>query len=407
MRPGRWVGAISCILAGSLFLGLAQGAEKISNCVLCHEKVTAGIVKEWKACKMSDAMDCDDCHGAAHSSATDPERAKLPTPEQCKSCHETQFQQYSEGKHALAWVAMEAMPTTGFQPHPFIEGLKGCGGCHRIGLRTVKSDQAYRYGMACSSCHTRHRFSKAEAQSPQACRMCHMGFDHPQWEMWSSSKHGAIYFTDPTSGRAPTCQACHLEDGNHRTMTAWGFLALRLPEPDQEWMNYRLTILKGLQVLDPEGKPTPRLDVVKAGKVARLTAEEWQKERDRMLRTCGRCHSSNFARTNLENADAMIKEADRFLAKGIDLVAGLYQEGIIQPQPGKLPYPDLLTFYEAMTPIEQRLYVMFMEHRMRAFQGAFHNNPDYVTWYGLAELKKDIVEISREAHRMRLEKKTK
>lgn len=46
------------------------------------------------------------------------------------------------------------------------------------------------------------------------------------------------------------------------------------------------------------------------------------------------------------------------------------------------------------------LYVMFLEHRMRAFQGAFHMNPDYVTWYGLGEMKKDLVEIKHEAERM-------
>jgi len=395
---------LSCFVMSWLSLGSALGAEQRSNCILCHEKVTSGIVKEWAGSKMSDSMDCQDCHGSAHKSAQDAKKAELPTPDHCGSCHATQYKQYADGKHALAWVAMEAMPTTGFQPHPYIEGLKGCGGCHRIGLRDAKSRRDYRYGMACISCHTRHKFSKAEAQSPQACRMCHMGFDHPQWEMWSSSKHGAIHFADPASGRAPTCQTCHLEDGNHRVMTAWGFLALRLPEPDAEWMGYRATILKGLQVLDPAGNPTPRLEVVKAGKVARLSAEEWQAERDRMLKTCNRCHSSQFARLNLENADAMIKEADRLMAKGIDLVAGLYQEGIIQPQPGKLAYPDVLTFYEAITPIEQKLYVMFLEHRMRTFQGAFHNNPDYVTWYGLAELKKDVVEMTRDAHEMRRQK---
>ena len=37
---------------------------------------------------------------------------------------------------------------------------------------------------------------------------------------------------------------------------------------------------------------------------------------------------------------------------------------------------------------------------MRAFQGAFHMNPDYVTWYGLAEMKKDLVEIRQEAGHM-------
>jgi len=405
MKAKRWVGGLFCFFVCSLLVGPATGAEKKSDCVICHEKVTGRIVQEFGTSKMAASLDCPSCHGSAHNSTENPQKAQMPTPELCGTCHETQLKQYSDGKHALAWVAMEAMPTTGFMPHPYIEGLKGCGGCHRVGLRPVTSDQAYRYGMACISCHTRHKFSKAEAQSPQACRMCHMGFDHPQYEMWTSSKHGTIYATDPMSGRAPTCQTCHMGEGNHRVMTAWGFLALRLPEPDSEWMGYRTTILKGLQVLDPKGNPTPRLEVVKAGKVCRLSMEEWQEERNSMLATCWKCHSRRFARTNLQNADSMIKEADRLMAQGINLVAGLYEEGIIQPQPGKLPYPDILTFYETITPIEQKLYIMFMEHRMRTFQGAFHNNPDYVTWYGLAELKKDIVDMTRDAQEMRARKK--
>jgi hypothetical protein len=96
----------------------------------------------------------------------------------------------------------------------------------------------------------------------------------------------------------------------------------------------------------------------------------------------------------------MIKEADKLMAEAIEIVADLYAKGIIKPEAGKAAYPDLLTFYDAITPIEQTLYVMFLEHRMRAFQGAFHMNPDYTTWYGLAEMKKDLVEIKHEAKRM-------
>jgi len=40
-------------------------------------------------------------------------------------------------------------------------------------------------------------------------------------------------------------------------------------------------------------------------------------------------------------------------------------------------FPDLLTFHDAPTVIEQKLFVIAMEHRMRTFQGTFHNNPDY------------------------------
>ena len=390
----------------AMITGVAVSAAAAeTDCVGCHEKVSPGIVKDFATSAMSDSLSCATCHGEDHTGNGDADKAKLPTPETCKGCHKEKYDQYAAGKHALGWVAMTAMPTNSLQPHPYIEGLKGCGGCHKVGLRGEDTKEYYRYGMACDSCHTRHRFSVEEAQRPEACRTCHMGFDHPQWEMWSSSKHGVIYQTEGDTGRAPKCQTCHMPDGDHNVMTSWGFLAVRLPEPDEEWMGYRATILKALQVLDPEGNPTPRLEVVKAGKLARLTAEEWQAERDKMIGICSQCHSGTFARENLKNADAMIKEADKLMAEAIEIVAALYRDGIITPPEGKEAYPDLLTFYDASTPIEQELYVMFLEHRMRAFQGAFHMNPDYVTWYGFAEMKKDLVFIRSEAERMRGEAK--
>jgi len=387
-------------LFGALALPVAAAATE-SVCIDCHKEVTPNIVRDFLSGAMGKSgTDCSDCHGSGHQKADDVAAVQLPTEKTCQKCHEIQHDQYMAGKHAASWIAMSAMPKTGFQPHAYIQGLKGCGGCHKIGVRSEEERAGSRYGSPCDSCHTRHKFSKEEAKRPEACRTCHMGFDHPQWEMWSGSKHGVIYQTEGDSGRAPTCQTCHMGEGDHRVMTSWGFLALRLPENDAEWMGYRATILKGLHVLDPEGNPTPRLDVVKAGKVARLTREEWQAERDKMIATCSKCHSKSYVQTNLHNADAMIKEADKLMAEAIEIVVDLYKRGIIQPEAGKAAYPDLLTFYDTMTPIEQTLYVMFLEHRMRAFQGAFHMNPDYVTWYGLAEMKKDLVEIKHEAQGM-------
>jgi len=368
-----------------------------SKCVKCHTQVTPNIVRDHMAGKMSgEGVDCSDCHGSKHISASDVANVSLPTEETCAECHEEQHGQYSNGKHALAWVAMDAMPRTGLQPHSYIQGNKGCGGCHKIGVRgpDAKKDS---YGTPCDSCHTRHKFSKAEAKRPEACRTCHMGFDHAQWEMWSSSKHGVIYSIEGDTGRAPTCQTCHMDEGNHENMTSWGFLALRLPEKDAEWMGYRATILKGLRILDMKGEPTARLDVIKAGKVARLTEGEWQKHRDKMITTCTKCHSKKYATTNLEAADAMIKEADKLMAEAITIVADLYDKKILVPAKGEVPYPDLLTFYGADSSIEQTLYVMFLKHRNRTFQGAFHMNPDYVTWYGFAAMSKDLVDIKAKA----------
>ena len=253
---------------------------------------------------------------------------------------------------------------------------------------------------SCDACHTRHTFSKKEAQQPQACQTCHMGFDHPQWEMYSASKHGVRALlkqtgTLPKETPAPTCQTCHMQKGDHGVDTAWGFLAVRLPMPeDKQWAADRATILQALGVLDPEGKPTARLEVVKAANVAKLTQEDWQKQRDKMLQTCNQCHSGNFAKQQLEQGDHMIQEADRLMAEAIRIVAGLYKDGLLpKPQSYAHAFPDLLTFHDAPTVIEQKLFVMFLEHRMRTFQGTFHANPDYALWYGWSEMQRDLTEI--------------
>ena len=136
---------------------------------------------------------------------------------------------------------------------------------------------------------------------------------------------------------------------------------MRLPMPeDKQWTDDRVTILQALGVLDPTGKPTG-LDVVKAADVASLTQESWQSESDKMLKICGDCHSSNFAKDELEKGDNMIKNADRLMAEAIKIVAGLYKDKVI-PKPASYAYsfPDLLTFHDAPTVVEQKLFVMFL-----------------------------------------------
>jgi cytochrome c553 len=194
-----------------------------------------------------------------------------------------------------------------------------------------------------------------------------------------------------------------MQDGNHGVRAGWGFLAVRLPMPeDKEWTADRVTILQALGVLDPAGKPTARLEVVKAADVARLSQEEWQKDRDKMLKTCNQCHTMNFAKSELEKGDKMIQSADHLMAEAIRIIAGLYKDGVIkQPKTYVAAFPDLLTFHDAPTVIEQKLFVMFLEHRMRTFQGTFHANPDYALWYGWSEMQRDLTEIKELAADMR------
>jgi hypothetical protein len=90
------------------------------------------------------------------------------------------------------------------------------------------------------------------------------------------------------------------------------------------------------------------------------------------------------------------------MAEAVRVVADLYKDGVIEkPESYAYPFPDILTFHDAPTPVEQRLFVMFLEHRMRTFQGAFHANPDYALWYGWSEMKMDLAEIKSSAQELR------
>lgn len=121
-----------------------------------------------------------------------------------------------------------------------------------------------------------------------------------------------------------------------------------------------------------------------------------------MIKTCNQCHSANFARAELAKGDEIIREGDKLLAQAIRLVAGLYRDGILEkPDSYAYPFPDLLAFHDAPTPIEQRLFVMHLKHRMRLFQGTFHANPDYALWYGWSEMVQDLTEIEAMADELR------
>ena len=399
------------------FVLLSVGQVRADDCVDCHKKTSPGVVTDWQLSKHSTAKDgasCSTCHGKAHTGMDDAKLAKMPTAETCGSWHDKQEEQFKKGKHAHAWTALQAMPTTHMLPMQLSSGMKGCGGCHKMGVKTkdelarIKGEGGGHGNANCDACHTRHTFSKKEAQQPQACQTCHMGFDHPQWEMYSSSKHGVRYLLKqsgilPETAAAPTCQTCHMQDGNHEVRTAWGFLAVRLPlSDDPQWKSDQITILQALGVLDLKGNPTGRLDAVKAADVARLDAASFQKERDKMLKTCTQCHAASFAKGELEKGDQIIRQTDHLLAEAIRVIADLYKDGVLEkPASYASAFPDLLTFHDAPRPIEHKLFVMHLEHRMRAFQGTFHANPDYALWYGWSEMLQDLAEIRHMAADLR------
>ena len=410
-----------------MLLFMADIALAEDACIKCHRALTPLQVKDWQASKHGElGITCSVCHGTKHNSSKDANLAQLPDEHVCAKCHQKQFNEFVKGKHNLGWTALNALPITNVEPDELMEGGKGCGGCHSMGVKSEVqkkelSEKGYTYRVnSCDECHTRHTFSKKEAQDPHACQTCHMGYDHPQWEMWSSSKHGARWFAReagrlPKDAPAPTCQDCHLPNGTHTNKIAWGFFGVRLPLPkDKQWAEDQTIILKALGVLNPEtGKPIARLKILKAADMARLTEEDWKAERKKMIKTCSKCHSENYARIELEKGDQMIKKADHLMAEAINIVASLYKDGILKkPDNYAFAYPDFWYYMRTgggnlkqASHIDQVLFQMYMKHRMRTYQGVFHANPDYAYWYGWAMMTKDLAEIKRIAVDLRLKAK--
>jgi hypothetical protein len=401
--------------AALALLAAGAGGQPTSQCIPCHEIKTPGVVADWRLSRHAQkGITCEWCHGGLHQRDADFAKAVLPTPETCNKCHIAQVEEFKKGKHALAWASMKALPGFHRQPPVLSDGQSGCGGCHSLGIKTEAEVRELRgtsngHGIAsCDACHTRHSFSAKEARQPQACQTCHMGFDHPQWEMYSASKHGVRAGLVqagvlPQATPAPTCQECHMPDGEHSVRTGWGFLGLRLPmSADPSWREDQTTILRALQLLDAGGQPTARMAAAKGVQLLRTTEESYQSERTRMLQICSRCHAANYAKAQLRRGDELLREADKLMAEAIRIVSGLYKDNLIsRPREAVGAYPDLLTIHDATTRVEQRLFTMFHEHRMRTFQGAFHSNADAALWSGWTELRRDLTEIRAQEGELR------
>lgn len=90
----------------------ALAFAKPSKCESCHAKISPKMVQDFNRGKMSKSLTCEACHGTAHTSEKDAEKAQLPTIATCKQCHPDQANQYMDGKHVLGQVALDAMPRT-------------------------------------------------------------------------------------------------------------------------------------------------------------------------------------------------------------------------------------------------------------------------------------------------------
>ncbi len=395
MKETKALWFVSLILGTCLLSAQADEGETVvrnKTCLNCHSKINPKIVSTWQESRMAmSGVTCIDCHGSDHHRDDDAFRISMLVGRVCENCHAEEVKQFQSGKHAQAWTSVYTLPDVEALPSELVEGEQGCGGCHAIG----------RWDGQCDSCHTRHTFSKEEARQPSACLPCHGGINHPQWEIWQTSKHGVVVSASER-GRGPTCQTCHMPEGNHGVKTAWSLLALRAKETDPDWAESRKTILRWLGFIDAAGKPTKGLDQLKARGIVLLSRDEWQEQRNEMADICRTCHSRLFVLEKMGEVDSIIKKADSIMADAIRIVQGLYEAGGLSP-PQRIPpcCPDLLGFHKAANPLEEKLLTMFLKYRLIMLHGAFHNNPDYTTNYGWVKLREGYEEVKRMAQALK------
>jgi hydroxylamine dehydrogenase len=383
------------------------GPSPVVGCVGCHEKLEPGIVADWRLSKHARLeVGCEACHGSDHTGAADAGLARLPTVETCQACHELEAAQFRRGTHARAWSAVKALPTFHHLGLAGVDDAVTCAICHRIGLTSEAESAALRKvganrGQAsCDACHTRHLFSPQEARQPDACKSCHGGLEY---DAWAGSKHGIRYLLKasgrlPALAAAPTCQTCHMQNGDHANRTPLGNLALRLPLPeDKAWAADVQTLFVALGFQNASGAPGPRAEALESTGLAHLDRIDYQNERFKLAQACRQCHATRFIREELDLRDAMVRRADALTASAVREVAALFDDGLLMKR-GPGPFPDLVTAPRGSL-IERRLATMFFDHRARLLATAFHLSPEAATW--MSAVEGDRLAVKRLAEKLR------
>jgi hydroxylamine dehydrogenase len=375
-----------------------------ATCIACHRTETPGIYHDWKASVHAKVgVDCYKCHqtskesdlvSASHLEIDPHPIAVVVTPKTCSSCHPKEAAQYAKSKHAHTYEIMwkiDRWLNDGM--NNAIERTSGCYACHgsvvkvdkgkpiagswpNVGVGRKNPDDSLG---SCSSCHTRHKFSIAEARRPEACDQCHLGPDHPQIEIYNESKHGTIYHAEGTTWnwipddrrwqagrdyRAPTCAVCHMSAATDVPMThdVTERLAWELQAP--------------LTVRPSKFAPFP----------AKTT---WATEREKMKKVCLQCHAEQWVDAHFVNLDEVVNNYNDNYFKPIKgLMDSLYKAGLLSNR----------SYFDEE--LEWDFYELWHHEGRRARMGAAMMAPDYAWWHGFYELKHRFIRIMQEAEKI-------
>jgi hypothetical protein len=311
-----------------------------------------------------------------------------PTTAMCQNCHTAEVAQFNQSRHGLpAYVAVagskdlspellamyEAIPEGSFAPDKsrnIIAQMEGpditrfaCENCHNIGKPAADNSVGQ-----CQKCHQRHEFSLEQARKPETCNNCHIGPDHPQWEIYFESKHGIAYSTGGEDWKweaepgtlsvsdfpAPTCATCHFS----------GFGSAGTTHDAGDRLTWYL--------FAPISERRP----------------SWQDNRVRMQSVCGTCHNANFIETYYANADAATEAVNAFIVQSDEIRNALNAEGLLTDA----PFDEKFDFTH---------YETWHHYGRTAKFGVWMQGADYTQWHGAYEVVKGLAELQEMAEEKR------
>ncbi len=361
-------------------------ANSNDRCVSCHRQASPGIVTQYGHSSMAAAnVSCNDCHKveANYPGAVQHEGAWVlpsPTTAMCQRCHQSEVAQYNQSRHGIpAWVAVvgskelpaeilaayQAIPEGQFAPDKsrnILAEMEGeditkfaCETCHAIG----KPAEDGSIGQ-CSSCHLRHEFSLEQVRKPETCNACHIGPDHPQWEIYQESPHGIAYMTGGDDWNweaepgtltvkdmpAATCAVCHMS----------GFGGASTTHDVGERLSWYL--------FAPVSERRPG----------------WQDNVVRMQSVCQECHNDKFIQTFFADADKATVAVNDFVKESQAIMKDLRAKGLVATEP----------FTE---PIQFEEYELWHHWGRTAKFGVWMQGPDYTQWHGAYEVVKSLAHI--------------
>ena len=363
-------------------------ANSTNECVECHQRTTPGIVEQYGHSSMAAAeVTCQQCHEVAETypGAEAHEGTYVlasPTTSMCQNCHVAEVAQYNQSRHSLpAYVAVagteelsaelinkyQAIPEGGYAPNKArnaIAELEGpdmtrftCFGCHNIGRPAADGSVGQ-----CQKCHLRHEFSLEQARKPETCNYCHIGPDHPQWEIYHESPHGIAYSSmghnwnwEAEPGTltvndfpAPTCSVCHMS----------GFGASGTTHDVGDRLTWYL--------FAPVSERRP----------------SWEDNKIRMQSVCLECHNETFIGDFYSGADKATERVNEWVRQSDEIMQPLVDSGKLTTDP----------FDE---PIDYVYFELWHHWGRTAKFGAWMQGPDYSQWHGAYEVLADLAELRK------------